>query len=292
MTTIEKLPTPLMLLGENPLWDERRQWLYWIDAPGQTLYRARADGSALSHWVFEEEIGSLVLRENGGGVIALGGKLALIDLDTGEIEPFLTLEEGVADVRLNDAKVSPSGELVIGSMDRGFYQSTAPIEDRTARGGVFSVRPDRHFTRIGEGYAVFNGPCWSPDGSRYYHSDTLRSIAYTADWDSKAGAPGELQPFLTEGMPDGATIDSKGYHWAAFLGAGEIRRHSPDGTLDRTISVPERLVTSVTFGGPALATLYVTTASNTPFPGGEPGGALYAIRDTGVTGLPATRFTG
>ena len=41
-----------------------------------------------------------------------------------------------------------------------------------------------------------------------------------------------------------------------------VRRFRPDGTLDFSVSLPLRDVTSVTFGGADLRDLYVTTAAD------------------------------
>ena len=68
---------------------------------------------------------------------------------------------------------------------------------------------------------------------------------------------------VERGYPDGMTVDAEGGLWCRPLGrvAGDVR-YTPDGTggaLDR--SSPPRNVTSCTFGGPELDTLFVTTAS-------------------------------
>ena len=62
-------------------------------------------------------------------------------------------------------------------------------------------------------------------------------------------------------MPDGATVDAEGCVWCAHMFGGRVSRFAPDGTVDRTIALPVPQVTSCAFGGPELATLYVTTAS-------------------------------
>jgi L-arabinonolactonase len=53
-------------------------------------------------------------------------------------------------------------------------------------------------------------------------------------------------------------------------------------------------ITSVSFGGPKLDILFVTSMAKPPlprFPGDGPlRGSLFAIHDLGVTGLPEPRF--
>jgi sugar lactone lactonase YvrE len=99
------------------------------------------------------------------------------------------------------------------------------------------------------------------------------------------------------GAPDGATVDSEGYLWNAWIGAdtggGDIRRYSPDGRLDRRIELPTLKVTSVMFGGPNLDVLYVTSMGLGGFPEDRAAdGGLFAIAGLGVHGIPEPRFGG
>ncbi|XP_054280290.1 regucalcin-like [Macrosteles quadrilineatus] len=62
------------------------------------------------------------------------------------------------------------------------------------------------------------------------------------------------------GNPDGMTIDADGNLWIACWGGSQIIRVDPKtGALLRMIKIPVTRVTSVTWGGPMLDTLYVTT---------------------------------
>ncbi len=60
--------------------------------------------------------------------------------------------------------------------------------------------------------------------------------------------------------------------------------------------MPVKKVTSVMFGGPNFDVLYVTSMAKSPlprFPGDGPRrGALFAIPDLGVRGVPEMRFAG
>ena len=75
--------------------------------------------------------------------------------------------------------------------------------------------------------------------------------------------------------------------------AGKIARIAPDGTLDRTVDLPVQYVTSLTFGGDRLETLFVTSL-NFPLLGQAPAepnaGGLFAVEGLGVTGIPEPRF--
>ena len=104
-----------------------------------------------------------------------------------------------------------------------------------------------------------------------------------------------MQIPAAEGMPDGATVDSRGYLWSARVGAWAIVRYAPDGTVDRTIDLPVKRPTSVMFGGDDLRTLYITTATRSLSPdelAAQPhAGAVLAVR-VDVPGLPEPDFAG
>jgi sugar lactone lactonase YvrE len=74
--------------------------------------------------------------------------------------------------------------------------------------------------------------------------------------------------------------------------SGTIVRFAPDGTIVRTIDMPVQHPTSVTFAGPDLDILYVTSISRSPnlWDDRPDAGGLFAIEGVCVRGLPAQRF--
>ena len=96
-------------------------------------------------------------------------------------------------------------------------------------------------------------------------------------------------------MKYGATVDSAGYVWIARVDGWALLRYAPDGTLDRTLQLPLRRPTSVTFGGDDLKTLYVTTATRTltddELKAQPLAGAVLAIR-VDVPGLAEPEYAG
>ena len=90
-------------------------------------------------------------------------------------------------------------------------------------------------------------------------------------------------------MPDGICVDSAGAIYAAHYAGGRVIRFSAEGEVLEALQLPVRNVTACCLGGPALDTLYVTTADDG---GASPlDGALFA-RKVRVPGLPEPLFTG
>jgi L-arabinonolactonase len=92
--------------------------------------------------------------------------------------------------------------------------------------------------------------------------------------------------------PDGSTVDAEECLWNAQWGAGRVVRYTPDGRVDFAIEVPAPHVTCVTFGGPALSHILVTSAraelDDTALAGAPDSGAMF-VYESSFRGLPESR---
>ena len=289
---IEILIDVKTILGEGPVWDVDEQRLYWIDSFGQNVFRCTADGSEIRAWDVPAKIGSMALREKGGAVVALQTGFHFLDFETGECTLITDPEEAMPSTRLNDGKVDRRGRFLCGSMDT--------LEENPS-GSLYRLDPDLSLHVLDRQIMVSNGPCWSPDGSTFYFADSWAGEIWAYDYDIATGNVSNRRTFTRidtsqGGAADGSTVDEEGYLWNAFAYAGKIVRYAPDGSVDREISMPVKKVTSVMFGGPNLDILYVTSMAKPPLPrfpsDGVMRGALFAVHDLGVRGVPEKRFGG
>ena len=132
-----------------------------------------------------------------------------------------------------------------------------------------------------------------------YFTDTADGRILAYDYDREAGLPGAprvlVDPDGAPGHPDGSTVDETGCLWNARYAGGCVARFRPDGRLDRVIELPASQVTCCAFGGPALDTLFITTATQNlgaEARAKEPlAGGLFAV-DVGVKGVAEPRFAG
>lgn len=278
-------------LGEGPLWDVAQQSLYWIDSADGRIFRSTAHGERIRAWEVGQKIGSMALTRDGdSALVALQDGLWRMEFSTGELTLLAEIEADLPHNRLNDGKVDRAGRFIFGSMD---------TLEESASGKLYSYSPDGSLTVLDEGITVSNGPCFSPDGSILYFADTWTGEIWAYDYDLSTGAASNRRTFAavdtsSGGAADGATVDADGYLWQALVYGGKIIRYAPDGSVDRVIDFPVRKPTSVTFGGPDLDVLYVTSMAKPPlprFPGdGQLRGSLFAIRGLGVHGIPEPRF--
>lgn len=170
--------------------------------------------------------------------------------------------------------------------------------EKQASGSLYRMNPDLGWERIDSGYRVTNGPAFSRDGTRMYHTDSARQTVYVFDCDT-AGRVGERRVHLTfgegEGYPDGMTVDAEDCLWIAFWDGWCVRRFAPSGALLATIEVPVQRPTSVAFGGPDLDCLFITSAardlSEQELEMQPQAGGMFMTRP-GVSGIAELPFAG
>ncbi len=276
-------------LGEGPLWDPVEQALYWVDSVARTLHRLDHHADIVESWGMPSMIGSLALRERAGAVVALQDGIYLLDLESGELTQVADPERGNLLTRFNDGKVDRQGRFLAGTMG-------SRVRDR-GLGALYRLDLNLRVETLVTDVIVSNGPCFSPEGDRFYFTDGRRRILCW-DYDPDSGALSnrrihiDMQALGTSS--DGATIDAEGCLWTALIGSGEVARFSPDGEILERIEIPCALPSSVMFGGPKLDSLFVTSISDsgTRRADGPEDGALFVIDGLGVTGLPEPRFKG
>lgn len=283
--------------GENPLWDTRRQCLYFIDNSGRMAHRFDPASGRTDSWAFPAVITTLVLRESGGAVATLRSGIHSFDFETGELGLIHPLTDPPSHV-YNDGKVDQRGRFVIGA-------STANFAEPGPDGGLFRLDPDNTLCRLDSGIHFSNGPCWAPDGKTLYFSDSWINTIYAYDYDMASGAVSKRRVFANTaelgGLPDGATVDADGRYWVALFRAGKVAAYRANGTIDQLIDMPVKLVSSVAFGGPALDRLFVTTiahdvAGAAQGRAGEAGedlaGAVFVIDGLDTRGVAEPYFAG
>jgi L-arabinonolactonase len=274
-------------LGEGPLWDPLEEALYWVDSLAPMLYRHEFASASTRSWALPgHTIGSLAVRASGGLILAMDQGLYLFDPENGDIESIAQPLAGKGGLRLNDGKVDPFGYFVTGTMNIDFRQNLT--------GSMYRLSPDFELTEILDGFSCFNGPCFSATGDRLYVTGRDESAIEVFDYGCNE-LPNNGRVLLANCNPDGATVDTEGYLWSAQWDEACIIRISPDGNIDRRIAVPGQVVSSVTFGGPKLDLIYVTTTGGEvqgAVPGAAQSGRVLVISGTGYHGRAEPFFIG
>ena len=275
-------------LGECPVWSAADRTLFWLDCRAPAFHAWAPGLDFRRSWPLPDWAGSFALRDAGGVVLATATGFWALDLGTGALAPLAKVAAH-KDIRFNDGKCDPLGNFWSGQNDSS---------RQGPRGGFWRLDPDHRAERMDGAYTVFNALTWSPDGTRMYSADSWTRTIYAHDFNPVEGTLGETRIFAVtegQGMPDGATTDTEGGLWVAMFDGWRLCRYAPDGRLDREIALPVQRPTSCTFGGPGLATLFVTTArvrlteeelSSQPL-----AGSILAL-EPGAQGLPAVSYKG
>jgi len=276
-------------VGENPLYDEARDRLFWIDVrETPAIHAITLPSGAEATWPMREDIGSIALTDDNRLLVALRSGFAFFDCGSGAMTPIVDPEPDLPHNRLNDGKCDAAGRYWCGSMNP---------ESGTADGSLYVLERNLQWRKVLDDLLTPNGMAWSVDGATMYLADTRRGHIYAFAFDTGAGTLSERRIFADLGAmpggPDGATLDADGFLWSAQFDGGCLVRYAPDGAMDRVVRLPVTKPTSCAFGGPGYRQLYVTTATrglDEDDLRAEPLAGRVLVLDVGVAGRPPIPF--
>lgn len=238
-----------MTLGEGPTWNPSRGELTVVDILGRLIHGLAYQNGA---W---ELIRTIPTESDTGAAIPIeGGDLVSVETEgiffvSGDRRERICAipELSKPSQRPNDAKLGPDGRLYVGVMD---YTATS------GAGKLWAIKRSGESELLLDNLTIPNGMDWWEDIFWFVNGPEPRVTAYRP-------GPRGLEPcgeILTNGVPDGMTIDSAGNIWVALWGDGRVDCYQQDGVLVSQIRVPASLTTSVAFCGPRMKTLAITTA--------------------------------
>ena len=277
------------VLGETPVWSPREQALYWVDVRRPAVHRCAAATGEVRTWSMPELVGSIALCADGTVLAALRSSIQRFDPATERLTPFASPESGNPQMRLNDGRCDRRGRFWVGSMND---------VTRGPEGALYRVEPSGECVPVIHGIFVPNSLSWSLDERTMYFAGPEMRTLFAYDFEPAAGTMSRRRPFAeyeAPAVPDGATVDAEGFLWCAAYEGWRITRYAPDGRIDRVVDLPVQCPTSLAFGGPDLATLFVTTArqriSEEALARQPLAGAVLAL-DVGVAGVAEPVFIG
>jgi D-xylonolactonase len=254
------------VLGENPLWDERRSLLLWTNIDAGELWRCGLDGARAERFYEGPRVGGFTIQDDGRLLLFRERDVALID-DDGDVEPIISFEDPQCE-RFNDVFGAPDGSVFAGAVGR-----------TDTSGGLFHLSRDGAFQLLFRDSKFPNGMAIITDRRTLFYtcstSGTISRFDLVPDPASISNRTIIHRSGEGQGIPDGLTIDTDENLWSARWGAGKVLKLGKGGDVLDEIAVPTSRVTSVAFGGPDRRTLFITTA----------GGPVYAC-DPGPAGIP------
>ena len=252
-------------LGEGLQWHAPSSRWWWTDIEGACIYAWTPGAAAVLEVRLPDRVGCFVHCRSGAIILAMAKRVARLTLPdlqatgsiVGEPETLAPLETELLQNRANDGRCDRSGAFVFGTLNEG--------DPRQPIGGFYQFTKTHGLRRLAlDGVAIANSICFSLDGRRMYHCDTLQRRIMVCDYDSASATVSEPRLFVkkevTDGWPDGATIDAQGCLWNAEWGAGTVARYALDGRQLARYAVPAPNTSCPAFGGPAADQILVTTA--------------------------------
>ncbi|XP_045536031.1 regucalcin-like [Papilio machaon] len=291
--------------GEGPHWDVDEQVLYYVNFLDSTINKynpATGQNTKTNIAQFPKTYTSFVIPIEGRKHHFLCGiKRDIVEIEwKGDNDKAVVLRT-IASVEndrpenfLNDGKADRKGRLVTGTVSGNRDSETLDDMILPEKGSLYRIDSDGHVHKLDEKITIPNGLAWDAEGKTLYHVDTMDCIR-RYDYNIETGHISNCQKLFVpndhgiEGICDGLTIDTDDNLWVAVYQGGQILKiDGKTGEILQTVTMPTRDVTSLTFGGPNLDILYVTS-SNMQWQRNEPvwGAAIYEVYGLCVRGYPA-----
>lgn len=278
------------MLGEGPTATGlKNEVISWVDVTGKKVRSRHLTSGAITEYETAEDVSFAIPRKSGGDVIGTANGPLLRDAH-GRLHKLPTREEADGHkasraVRWNDAKVSPLGDLFLGTM---------AYDARTNAGALYQLRGDgKHLRRLFGDVTISNGLDWSVDGKTMYYIDTpLHRVDIFDVEEHEIMNRRTLVTFPENlGSPDGMSVDANNNLWIGFWTGHAVRCFDgKTGKMLEEISCPAPLITSCVFGGENLDQLIITSASEDTDLTQYPEAGMIFIASPGVRGQETALF--
>lgn len=277
-------------LGEGPVWDSVRQKLFWTDIYNKVIWEYCPEaGASKIFWSGKLQVGGFAFTRNGNMVLCTDRGIYLLDVNDEGLpagEPELLFDIPMQENEMfNDITVDPEGRIFAGTI----------LRPDMSGGTLYRIEKGKKPEIVLKDLRCTNGMTFSIDEKYFFHTDSgfkrITKYSYNRKTGEISNPTVYFQGTREMGSPDGMTMDSEGYIWAAFWGGSCVRRLDPEGRVAAEIGLPLKQPSSVMFGGKNLDELYITSACESAenktegfFADGTfAGGPLYKY-DAGVKG--------
>lgn len=248
------------LLGEGPTsTGAANEVISWVDIMGRKVRSRNFLTGEVQEYATQEDVGFAIPRLIGGAILGVVSGPVLRDSD-GTLHQLPSREDAdgfpaFRPIRWNDGKVSPRGDLFMGTM---------AYDSEVNSGAFYQLRSDgKHLRRLFGDVTISNGLDWTVDGTRMFYIDT--ALARVDIFDVEAHDILNRRTLINfpkeMGSPDGMCVDANDNLWVAFWLGNAVRCFDGrSGIQIEEISCPAPRITSCVFGGEKLDQLFITSA--------------------------------
>jgi sugar lactone lactonase YvrE len=260
--------------------------LVYSDVLAGGVFECDDDGTIGELLAGRRGVGGIVPHARGGWV--LSGR-SVVHVAADGVQRELLAEADACGY--NDLGATADGSLLAGVLRFRPMAGEAPREGR-----LVLLSPGRDTRVLSEQVVWPNGIGVSPDARTVYVSDYARQLVLAValgedERGEREGHAGNTRVFarIAPGASaDGLAVDVEGGVWVALGEGGGVARFDSSGTLDETIAMPARFVSSIAFGGADMRDVVISTADSLVQP--ESGGMLLRARSA-IAGLAVSPVT-
>jgi len=271
------------IVAECPVWDDRNKLLYTVDILGRTIRSTNLKTHQHTEALYDQDIGCIVLRENGGLLAAMTDGVYEVFPDGSK--KLFCRPPVMKGRRFNDGKVGPDGRFYVGTVDNDH------------NGVLYRIDADRSMTELVTHVGCSNGLAWTADYRTLYFVDSPDRKLEAFDFDIEKGCLSNRRTVMKfnsdRGVFDGMTIDEEDVLWIAVWDGGIVYKVDPlKQKVISTVSIPADIVSSCTFAGDDLKSLIITTGSKNVDLRKQPFAGKTFAYDCEVPGKAVWRFQG
>ncbi|CAO1332344.1 unnamed protein product [Diamesa serratosioi] len=297
------LSSPMSFIGDCPFFNVDTNVLYYVDTLGGSVYHFDYNtNKTYTARILGEHVISFIVPVYGNEhqfVVGAGKRLLLINWDG--ITTMATITRVLAELpvdglRFNDGKTDSKGRLYLGTM---ISEEMGEVFDMHKRvGSFYKYTVQGGLVELKKNVGLSNGMAWNDKTNKFYFCDSYDLNVKEYDFDVKTGTiSGEkiLCDLTKYGQakrvfPDGLTIDQQGYLYCAMFGGSKIFKiNTVGGKIEGEIHFPVSQITSMTFGGKQLDTMFVTTSGQDMFLGAQTTPSGYLFKVTNFGGVKGTQ---
>jgi gluconolactonase len=229
---------------EGPIWDRKRQCLYFSDIPADTLYRYTPNQGISIQRKPSQHSNGMTIDAEGRLLVCEHQSRQVTREDAQGIRAIATHYQGKRLNSPNDVIVASDGAVIFSDPHYGLMEGLGgPAAQELPFRGVYRLAPGTsELQLLVDDFSAPNGLALSPDERTLYIDDTinmhLRAFDVSEQWTLKNGRvlfefPRDVDP----GVPDGLKLDEHGNIYCT--GPYGVWVIAPSGQALGCIHVPE-----------------------------------------------------
>ena len=266
-------------IGECPTWNAIENKLYFTNGLGKAICTLSLTSNVTSVRPLPFDVAALAFDTKKRLIVSHENGVDLLNADD-SLTPIY--DKQAYSIRYaNDMKVGPDGAIYVGTQSQKRKKISNEID-----GKLYRISPDGEVSVLLDGLLLSNGMDWSPDQTKFYHTDSDTHTIKEYHFDATEGAIDFTGRSLYVQGVDGFCIDTEGNLYAGCWGQGHVAViDTHTFRITQYLKVPAQKPTSCAFCGKDLTLLAVTSASYGEFESNQASDGYTMLYQTNFKGI-------